>query len=730
MTLLVVLGVVVVATILAALYLSLKSGRRRDGAPGADGTSTGARQARGGSRSEGSPSLGGRIRSMTGRNEADEYRGRRVAGRSGDDYDVPDYATARRGARGPGGPDRSGLVASATGQRAAGARPGPGFDDADPAFRGGYGREPAGYDGYDAAADTRVSGPLGTEPGTDPFRTGDYDAPTGPRRGYAGDPAGGPRGPEARRGRYPGSAPDYDTDPAATAAGGFGAAAPGAPGSPAGPGLAGASPAGSARAGHRRRAAGPGTAGAAGPLGPLDPNGPADQSGPAGYDEAATAVTRSPFAPARDPEPEPGDAAGPDDDSPTGRRRIGRIQKPRLRRAKPDYDNDPWPASDEEDGIPDDKYWEDLYSDKPLSTTARTAQAAGDADQSWPPSDPEQGSSPLPGTPDPVPAPVQGDGPLLGRGRRARRRQDDALDGGTEPRPVQRPDPGAGPGQRRRGGSLRPSRSAEEDPLTSESFSRHAREASDSRSYRGARDPNRLPSHGRRESPADETLSMRPDPRGFGAPGPAGPSGTPARPAGAPGGPGAPGPAPRGSRGTPPGGGMPPGARRDPYGDGTYRNGGRAATPYPEGPGGYPPAGRNGTRATPPPGAPSGNGRPPASANGRPPSSGNGQRHARPALPGGAPSPQVPTGRPPAYPPNGGSPYPGTPGGTRRSGGAADTPYPGSTGPGATGGTPYPGGSPGTGDYPQGRRSANRDSRRLPEDGYDDPYGRPDDSRY
>ena len=66
------------------------------------------------------------------------------------------------------------------------------------------------------------------------------------------------------------------------------------------------------------------------------------------------------------------------------------------------------------------------------------------------------------------------------------------------PRPPQALAQAAG---RRRGrhGVPRPSRPAE-DPLTSESFSRHAREATDSRSYRGSRaagDPNRPPSRGR-----------------------------------------------------------------------------------------------------------------------------------------------------------------------------------------------------------------------------------------
>ena len=78
MTLLVVLGVVVIATILAALYLSLKSGRGDEPAPSGAGASD--RQARGGSRPGRSASLAGRVRSMADRGKAAGSSRRRFGG--------------------------------------------------------------------------------------------------------------------------------------------------------------------------------------------------------------------------------------------------------------------------------------------------------------------------------------------------------------------------------------------------------------------------------------------------------------------------------------------------------------------------------------------------------------------------------------------------------------------------------------------------------------------------
>ncbi len=108
-----------------------------------------------------------------------------------DGYDVPDYVTARRSSRRADG-DRSSLVTAGTGHRADG-RTAAGFDETDPDLHAAYGHGAAGYDGYDAAADTRVSGPMGAEPGTGPYATGGYDtgaydAGSGPSTGTAARP--------------------------------------------------------------------------------------------------------------------------------------------------------------------------------------------------------------------------------------------------------------------------------------------------------------------------------------------------------------------------------------------------------------------------------------------------------------------------------------------------------------------------------------------------------------
>ena len=738
MTLLLVLGVVVIATILAALYLSLKSGRGDEPAPSGAGASD--RQASGGSRSGRSASLAGRVRSMAGRGKAAESSRRRFGGDDADEYDVPDYVTARRSSRRADG-DRSSLVTAGTGHRADG-RTAAGFDETDPDLHAAYGHGAAGYDGYDAAAGPRVSGPMGTEPGTGPYPTGDYDAGaydagSGPSPGYAGETPGGyrirdragERGRDAGspRGRYPGSGPQ------GTGGGMYPPPDPYSPEDPAGSdfGAPGArTPRGHARPGGRRRASAP------------------DSAPPADYDDAPTALTDSPFSSA------PG-AAFPSDDtgetgdsSPGGRRRIAKIQKPQLRmgRSRQDYDNDPWPSADEIDGVSDDQFWSDLSSDKPLATTARAAQAPSDSGQPWAPGDGpgRPGLSAGPDSADMVSAPVPADAPAMGRGRPARGRAAEPEDG-TEPRPRQQADGGAGGavgpygpggpggtagpsasgGSRRRGEPMRSPRGAEEDPLTSTSFSRHAREASDSRSYRGSRQAHR-PSHGRPDASADETQTMRPDPRGYGAPGPAGAlgSGSPRR--------GAPGPGGRPARPNAPtgpnavGGPASPG---DPRGDGGYRTGARPSGSYPEGAGGYEPPARKSRHASPPGGGrPSaGNGRPPASG-GRPPAA-SGPRPPRPALPG--PASGGPSYPPPGYPDplspgtNGSSAYPGTNGNSPYSGGDGGSDYPGTNGtspyPGTYGDSSQPGGAGGSGGYPRGRRSSNRDHRR-PDDPYEDPY--------
>ena len=800
MTLLMVLGVVVIATILAALYLSLKSGRGDEPAP--SGAAASDRQARGGNRSGRSASLAGRVRSMADQDKTAGSSRRRFGGDDEDEYDVPDYVTARRSSRSAGG-DRSGLVTAGPGHRANG-RTAAGFDETDPALHAAYGHGAAGYDGYDAAADTRVPGPMdAAEPGTGPYATGGYatgayDAGSGPspgfdggapggyrvrdRAGERGRAAGSARGQDASspRGRYPGSAPE------GTGGGMYPPPDPYSPEDPAGTDFGAPearTPRGHARPGGRR------------------PGAP-DSAPPADYDDAPTALTDSPFPSALGADFPSDDTGETGDSAPGGRRRIAKIQKPQLRigRSRQDYDNDPWPSPDEIDGVSDDQFWSDLSSDKPLATTARAAQAPSDSGQPWAPGDgPGRPGPPAgPDSTDMVSAPVPADAPAMGPGRRARGRAAEPEEG-TEPRPRQQADggavgprgpggpagtagPGASGGSRRRSEPMRSPRGAGDDPLTSASFSRHAREASDSRSYRGSRPPHQ-PSHGRPDASADEPQTLRPDPRGYGAPGPAGApgSGSPRRgapgPDGRPGPGGTTGPGQRGFQGLPPSGPGGLGGRNaptgpnavggpaslgDPRGEGGYRTGAHPAGPYPGGTGGHEPAARSFRHASPPGNGrpPAGNGRPPAgngrppAGNGRPPTSSgrppaaNGPRPPRPALADPAAGPSY---APPDYPDplsagaNGSSAYPGTNGTSPYSGSSGGSAYPGTSGtspyPGGNGNSPYPGtygdssqpggagGAGGPGGYPRGRRSSNRDHRR-PDDLYEDPYGRPDDGRY
>jgi hypothetical protein len=767
MTLLVVLGIVVVITILAALFLSLRSGRSRDGAS-APGTASN-RQGRGGSRSEKSQSLASRARSMAGRRQDDESPGRRVGGRRRDDFD-----DAARGPRGAGGgPDRSTLVASGAGRQQGRRRPGDGFDGPGDGFPGRPGRESGGYDDYD----TGPTGPLSAEPGTEVFGSGGYatqepadrSRSRGGRRGAPGGP-GGPGG--APAGGPGGQRPSRRDD--------FGPPEPGF-----GPGGRDAQPAAAAYG--------------------LDPD---DSTATASFADPGRDTGR------RDGHPDDADAADGDDER-GGRRRMSgvtsRIQRPRLRRDKSDFDNDPWPSYDEDDSaVPDEKYWSDIYSDRPLSTTARTAHHASDAEAAW-------------GGPDPEP-PGPDAAAQSGRGRRGRRHHEEAPEPGTEPRPVVQPDAGPAAGGGRHG-VPRPSRPAE-DPLTSESFSRHAREGTDSRSYQGPRapgGPNRPPSHGRPDQAgADTTQSMRPDPRGYGSdpltgpnpvssrppaggyPGGPGSSGGPGGPGGpgngypGPGGPGGPGGYPAGPGGGYPGGppanGRPPAGRQDPYAGNGYRSNGSAPdNGYRNGSGGfpdrsaaYPPPGRGGRPPVPPgssrsgpatgpqpgpgyppsgpqprPGYPASGPQPrpgyPASgpqprpgypatdpqpgpgypANGRPPASGGTPgtgpgRRGRPALPApgqGSGGPGGPAGgdRPSGYGSYGGNSYPGTPSGGPATGPQGAPPpgpgYPAGGYPDDPSRRPPPPGPGGPGEHARGRRGTGRDNgRRRPDDGYDDQY--------
>jgi hypothetical protein len=778
MTLLVVLGFVVIATILAALYLSLRSARGGDraAAMNAGGGSARGRQARGGSRSERSPSVGGRLRGLAGRDKSDAAPGRR-AGRDLDDRPgsrgygpsrtrdgadradgnglvasgagrgprstgpqspgpqspgpqsagprppgprSPRFTPAEPGAAGPGIPNGlASRTANGTGPRR-GAGPEFGGDDTDPAFRPGYGRGPAGYDGYDAAADTRVAGPMDPMPGADRYDTG-----PAPYRGYAGETSGGYRTPG-------------DPDAAPPRRGYGNGAGTGSNGHHTGPNQAQPdSPGGRhpepPRGGRNAGAARDAATGSHG-------SGPADR----GFDPAAggpDATERfsarpggfdadtGPFSPAPDPLAGTDDRGDGGEGSRSGRRRAGRagkLQRPHLRmhRGRTDYDDDPWPSADESEGVSDEQFWADLSSDKPLATTARTA---GGPDQSRHPGDlAGQGSS------EPVPA----DDPAPPRGRRGRRREEEQPSG-TEPRPYQQPDSGSRTGSRRRGQGepIRSEPSAEEDPLTSASFSRHAREASDSRSYRASRESRRPASPDRPESSMADTQALMREQSGPGSPGP-GALGTGPRAA-------------RGTRRTPSNGERPGPGQSGPYGAPTYPGGtpdpyaAPPRDPYAGSPGGYQPPGRGGSRHASGPAGPVGTPRPSGAPGGPGPGATGGQRRPRPALPG----PALPGPRPPAGPgagtngangtngrrdstrDPGGTGYRTPPGGPAGPGGPADRP---GGRPGYSNGSgPYqPRPSNGTGDYPNGRRRSGRDNGRKPDDGYDDPYGQTDNGRY
>src|SRR5579875_3428312 len=653
MTLLVVLGIVVIATILAALYLSLRSARGggRESALGSDGTRPRGRQARGASRSGRPPAMADRLRSLAG-------RGKGAAASSGSgrgDRRDRGYADPRTRSRGRGdgfgrdygdGFDRDSLVPAGAGQRGdvrvagsptgntrppggARSRHGAGGfpdddvhgDDTDPAFRGGYGRGGAGYDGYDGAADTQLSSPVddgaagrvayrgygGGAPGGYPGAAGPSFTPTGPSFTPT-DPAGPADGTEvfgrggagrdrdggAARGSRGAGFADGDLD--ATSAGygrgdrpgGYGTGPSGRPDSPRGrhpeppaggyPGSEDDATGPNLRYGadDRNSPAGrPGRTGRAGERG----SGAARSAGRAGsragrdqLDTDPALRADSPFPPAADPRPGSGGDDGDRDESRGTRRRVGKIQRPhiRLRREKPDYDNDPWPGAEEEgDGVSDEQFWADMSTDKPLATTARTAQAGAGTD--WPGQADAPGQGPAGDDPGNPATAEFADRPAPARGRRGRRR-DAAESSGTEPNPYQGTDsaPPAG-GRRRKDDSGRRSRDAEEDPLTSASYSRYAREANDSRSYRSARESRRPGAHGRPDSTmADTQALMRGGPDGPGAPGTPGFGPPPPRPP-----PPRPPPPPPPPPAPPP---PPPAPGRSPAGKKEARRGGKGGT--------------------------------------------------------------------------------------------------------------------------------------------------------
>jgi hypothetical protein len=140
-----------------------------------------------------------------------------------------------------------------------------------------------------------------------------------------------------------------------------------------------------------------------------------------------------------------------------------------------DVDEELWPA-ESFGGVSDEQFWDDLAADKPLATTARTAQPETTARRRPP------NSGPLPDL-----------HPVESRSRDDSRR---ATGAGTHPQPRLGPDdrtaiqPAAQPPAGSRGRS-RPAISADEDPLTSPAYSLRAKGSVDGRS--------RLPDRGREQ---------------------------------------------------------------------------------------------------------------------------------------------------------------------------------------------------------------------------------------
>jgi hypothetical protein len=206
--------------------------------------------------------------------------------------------------------------------------------------------------------------------------------------------------------------------------------------------------------------------------------------------------------------PRPASKAGKQRNQPKSRGKASR---------KHDDDEDDWPST-EWDKLSDVEYWAELSADKPLATTARTAQPAAPAK---PAADTARGARPASGRPAAPPAPVDYPDGTVGGGRPAQRRpspsarpQSTRPPAGREPGPrrpagqpasAQRTDPRAGdpaewlgargeqpdvteriPVLDRQRRPATPPPYADDDPLTSPSFSRASAPAEDSRSYQAA----------------------------------------------------------------------------------------------------------------------------------------------------------------------------------------------------------------------------------------------------
>jgi hypothetical protein len=241
--------------------------------------------------------------------------------------------------------------------------------------------------------------------------------------------------------------------------------------------------------------------------------------------------------------PRPASKAGKQRNQPKSRGKASR---------KHDDDENDWPST-EWDKLSDVEYWAELSADKPLATTARTAQPAGPAK---PAADTARAARPASGRPAAPPAPVDYPDGTVGGGRPAQRRQSPPArpqstrpPAGREPGPqrsaaqpasAQPTDPRAAdlaerlgarreqpdvteriPVRDRQRRPATPPPYADDDPLTSPSFSRASAPAGDSRSYRGqARSSNgSAPADGYPRTPGSGSYpSSLAEPAGYPAP--------------------------------------------------------------------------------------------------------------------------------------------------------------------------------------------------------------------
>ena len=196
-----------------------------------------------------------------------------------------------------------------------------------------------------------------------------------------------------------------------------------------------------------------------------------------------------------------------------------RLRMPWLKRA--DVDEEMWPE-EAFGGVTDEQFWQDVASDKPLATTARTAQQdpgsrqrVGDRTPRGPiPADPSRADQGIqsPALGNPVPAERHTDPGRLGAARPHAYPEPLPTAGVTDPASTPVPAPASSPLSTAGAGDqtvIQPAMSArpplparttspqpaqaqgrsiaDDDPLTSAAFSRKANDSVDSRSYQASR---------------------------------------------------------------------------------------------------------------------------------------------------------------------------------------------------------------------------------------------------